>query len=133
MKDKTTAALLAFFLGGFGIHRFYLGRSLSGFMYLIFCWTLIPALFGFVEFILLLVMGQAEFDAKYNAGMVRQANQINVVVNNSAEVGAPRALPAPQARMSVTAELRELNDLRQQGALTEEEFEVQKRKLLGHG
>ena len=27
MKDKTTAALLAFFLGGFGVHKFYLGEK----------------------------------------------------------------------------------------------------------
>ncbi|RKO71209.1 TM2 domain-containing protein [Sphingobacterium puteale] len=42
MKDKTTAALMAFFLGGFGAHRFYLGQIGLGFLYLLFCWTLIP-------------------------------------------------------------------------------------------
>lgn len=30
MKNKTTAGLLALFLGGIGVHKFYLGKS-SGF------------------------------------------------------------------------------------------------------
>ncbi len=30
MKSKLTAILLCFFLGGFGIHRFYLGYTLIG-------------------------------------------------------------------------------------------------------
>lgn len=67
MKSKTTAALLAFFLGGFGIHKFYLGNTGTGIVYLIFCWTGIPAIIAFVEFILLLVMSDTEFNAKYNA------------------------------------------------------------------
>ena len=35
MKSKTTAAILAIFLGGLGIHRFYLGKTSSGFVYLV--------------------------------------------------------------------------------------------------
>ena len=67
MKSKTTAALLAFFLGGFGIHKFYLGKTGAGVAYLIFSWTGIPSIIAFVEFILLLVMSDTEFNAKYNA------------------------------------------------------------------
>ena len=37
MKSKTTAVLLAFFLGGLGLHKFYLGKTFQGFLYLIFC------------------------------------------------------------------------------------------------
>lgn len=36
MKNKTTAALLALFLGGIGIHRFYLGKWISSIFYLLF-------------------------------------------------------------------------------------------------
>lgn len=68
MKDKMTAALLAFFLGGIGIHKFYLGQTALGFVYLLFCWTLIPGIIAFFEFIFLLVMDQAEFDRRYNHG-----------------------------------------------------------------
>ena len=48
-KDVTVAILLAFFLGSFGAHRFYLGEIGMGCLYLIFCWTLIPHLIAFVE------------------------------------------------------------------------------------
>lgn len=34
-KSKATAALLAFFLGAFGIHRFYLGNSTLGIVMLL--------------------------------------------------------------------------------------------------
>lgn len=46
MKNKTTALLLSFFLGGFGVDRFYLGYTGLGIVKLITCggfgiWTLI--------------------------------------------------------------------------------------------
>ena len=44
-KSKTTAGLLAVFLGVFGIHNFYLGYKTKGtvqlLLTLIFCWTYI--------------------------------------------------------------------------------------------
>ena len=35
MKSTVVAYLLWFFLGGLGIHRFYLGRPISGIFYLL--------------------------------------------------------------------------------------------------
>lgn len=35
-KNKTTAGLLALFLGGLGVHKFYLGQTLAGVLYLLF-------------------------------------------------------------------------------------------------
>ncbi|HJD43837.1 MAG TPA: TM2 domain-containing protein [Candidatus Paenalcaligenes intestinipullorum] len=64
-KNKIAAALLAFFLGGFGIHKFYLGQVGMGVLYLIFCWTFIPALVGFVEGIIYLTMSDETFNNKY--------------------------------------------------------------------
>jgi TM2 domain-containing membrane protein YozV/ribosomal protein L40E len=63
--NKTTAALLALFLGGLGAHKFYLGRSGMGLIYLVFCWTLIPALISLVEGIQFLSMSESEFAMKY--------------------------------------------------------------------
>lgn len=60
-----TAALLAFFLGGIGVHKFYLGKTGQGFLYLIFCWTFIPAIVAFVEFIIYLCNSDEEFARKY--------------------------------------------------------------------
>jgi TM2 domain-containing membrane protein YozV len=65
-KNKTTAALLAFFLGGLGAHHFYLGNVALGLIYLLFCWTFIPAIVSFIEAIVFLSMSGAAFDAKYN-------------------------------------------------------------------
>lgn len=64
-KSRIAAALLAFFLGGFGVHKFYLGRVGQGFLYLIFCWTFIPAFIAFIEFIIYLVTSDEEFARKY--------------------------------------------------------------------
>jgi TM2 domain-containing membrane protein YozV len=67
-RSRVVAALLALFLGGLGVHRFYLGRAGSGFLYLIFFWTLIPALFALVEFVMLLLMDDVRFAQKYPSG-----------------------------------------------------------------
>ncbi|MFK7107041.1 TM2 domain-containing protein [Flavobacterium oreochromis] len=66
MKSKITAILLTLFLGGIGIHKFYLGQSFKGIIYLIFCWTFIPSILAFVDFVVLLFMSQNTFDIKYN-------------------------------------------------------------------
>ncbi|MCX6677035.1 MAG: zinc-ribbon domain and TM2 domain-containing protein [Methanothrix sp.] len=63
--NKTTAALLALFLGGLGLHKFYLGRIGMGLIYLVFCWTLVPALISLVEGIQFLSMSESEFAIKY--------------------------------------------------------------------
>jgi TM2 domain-containing membrane protein YozV len=66
-KDRLVAALLALFLGGLGIHHFYLGNTLLGIIYLLFCWTLIPFLISFIEGIVFLCTSNAAFDAQYNS------------------------------------------------------------------
>lgn len=64
-KSKTSAGLLALFLGGIGIHKFYLGQGGMGVVYLLFCWTFIPAIVSFIEAIILLGMSDAEFARKF--------------------------------------------------------------------
>jgi TM2 domain-containing membrane protein YozV/DNA-directed RNA polymerase subunit RPC12/RpoP len=53
-KNRTTAALFALFLGGLGIHKFYLGEPWWGVLYLVFCWTFIPAIIALIDGIILL-------------------------------------------------------------------------------
>jgi TM2 domain-containing membrane protein YozV len=64
-KNRVVAALLALFLGGFGAHKFYLGKIGLGVVYLVFFWTMIPAIVAFVEAILLLIMSDGDFNKKY--------------------------------------------------------------------
>lgn len=64
-KSKTTAGVFALVLGGIGVHKFYLGRPDLGLLYILFCWTFIPALIAFVEGIQLLTMPDAEFAKRY--------------------------------------------------------------------
>jgi TM2 domain-containing membrane protein YozV len=64
-KSKTSAALLALFLGGIGIHKFYLGRGGMGVVYLVFCWTFIPSIAAFIEALILFGMSETEFAQKY--------------------------------------------------------------------
>ena len=52
--NKIAYGLIAIFIGDFGIHRFYAGKWLSGILYLLFFWTLIPGLLGFIEGIIAL-------------------------------------------------------------------------------
>lgn len=48
-RDEIVGVLLAIFLGGFGIHHFYLRRYGLGWLYLLFGWTGIPVVLGFIE------------------------------------------------------------------------------------
>lgn len=64
-KDRTTAGILAILLGGIGAHKFYLNETGMGILYLVFCWTFIPAIIGLIEGILYLTKSDAEFQEKY--------------------------------------------------------------------
>jgi TM2 domain-containing membrane protein YozV/ribosomal protein L40E len=69
VKSRTTAAILAFLLGGFGAHKFYLGKVGLGFVYLLFFWTFIPAIIALVEFVIYLTQDDATFAAKNNVSV----------------------------------------------------------------
>jgi TM2 domain-containing membrane protein YozV len=64
-KSKLAASLIAIFLGGLGIHKFYLGDTALGVVYLIFCWTFIPAIIGLVEGIIWLTQSNDIWLTKY--------------------------------------------------------------------
>ena len=60
-KRRILAAVLAFFLGGFGVHKFYLGDIKSGILYILFCWTGIPFILGWIDFFILIFESDEKF------------------------------------------------------------------------
>jgi TM2 domain-containing membrane protein YozV len=73
-KSRITTALLAFFLGGFGIHKFYLGCNTAGIIMLVVCLggfillgipSVIIGLIAFIEFVLYLIKSDNEFQQIY--------------------------------------------------------------------
>ena len=65
-KSRGLAAILAFVTGGIGLHRFYLGNWMAGLVYLMFCWTFIPTLIGWVEGVRYMLMDDFDFEARYS-------------------------------------------------------------------
>jgi TM2 domain-containing membrane protein YozV len=67
-KNPTTAVLLALFLGGLGAHKFYMGQTGMGILYLLFCWTYIPSIIALIE-----AFTMAGSVSKYNEEKAQQA------------------------------------------------------------
>lgn len=64
VKSKVVAGILGIFLGGIGVHKFYMGKIGMGILYLLFCWTGIPAIVGFIEGIVYLCSNDENFQLK---------------------------------------------------------------------
>lgn len=154
-KDKTIAGLLGLFLGGLGVHKFYLNKPVAGVLYFVFSWTFIPSAIGFIEGIHYLMMDPHRFNAQYNYShqlMARPNHALppatgwgngpqqpyqapNIHANQGPNAHANqwnRSLhhQAPQ-RDEVFDQLERLNELRISGVLSEAEFQREKDRLLG--
>lgn len=70
LKSQTVAGLWCTFLGGFGAHRFYLGKTVTAVFYLIFFWTSIPGLIACVELLLIAFSDPQKWANKYNGGIL---------------------------------------------------------------
>ncbi len=107
MRNKIVAGLFGIFLGGFGIHKFYLGKIVQGIFYIVFSWTLIPSFVGFIEGIVYLAMSEESFNQKYNTAMV-----------------------ASNTSRSALTQLSELKDLMDRGVITPSEYEERRERLV---
>jgi TM2 domain-containing membrane protein YozV len=90
-KSEVAGFLMAFFLGGIGGHRFYMGQVGLGFLYLLFFWTLIPGLCAFVEMFLM-------------PGRVRRHNEARaaeIVMKLRASRNGQTASRVPEANQTV--------------------------------
>lgn len=66
--NKATLLLLTLFLGGIGAHKFYIKKNGQGLLYLIFCWTWIPAIIALIEFFIFALADREELQKKYPEG-----------------------------------------------------------------
>ena len=65
IQKKLVQSALAIFLGSFGAHKFYQGKTFQGVMYLLFLWTTLPTWIGFVEGMRYLFMPVEDFYEQY--------------------------------------------------------------------
>lgn len=129
MKSKTTALLLCLFLGGFGAHKFYLGQTGLGILYLLFCWTFIPGLIAIIDLIVLLLMSEEAFNQKYNLTSLIMRSQATPN-NNVNTVAINMAAPQTPAPTSSSEEIKKLYELKEKGIITQEEFDLKKKTIL---
>ena len=90
MKDKTTAGILALFLGYLGIHRFYLNQPVLGLLYLFtfgFCGVM-----PIIDALIFFTTSPAQFDSKYNPE--RRAQQVHVHVHQTPATATPQVKQA---------------------------------------
>jgi TM2 domain-containing membrane protein YozV len=109
-RDEVVGILLALFLGGFGIHHFYLRRTGLGILYACFCWTPFPWVLGFIE--CFFMPGRVrEFNAIQAAGIAAAlgiampgwAQPVNVTVNIPPATNAASATGMPSGSSAATA------------------------------
>ncbi|MFQ2102766.1 TM2 domain-containing protein, partial [Aeromonas sanarellii] len=70
-KQKSVMALMMFFGGGLGLHKFYAGNWGWGLIYLAGCITWIPVFLSLIEFIRVLCLTQEDFDKRYNLQKIK--------------------------------------------------------------
>jgi TM2 domain-containing membrane protein YozV len=117
-KSRSVAAVLAFTgtVTISGLHKFYLGQPLWGLLYLLLSWTPIPKVASAIEGVWYLAQNEDDFDRNFN--LDKSAAMKRAVVGT---------------RVSDIADaLRELDCLRQDGLISEYEFEQKRRQMLDH-
>jgi uncharacterized membrane protein len=113
MKNRLVAGLFAILLGGLGIHKFYLGQTSTGVLYLLFFWTGIPWVLGIIDGIILLTMSDEQFKDKYGFESVESTQG---ALGNSS--------------YSTADEIKKYKDLYDSGAITLDEYEKKKKELM---
>lgn len=98
-----------------GLHKLYLGQPLWGIIYFLLWSTPISRIAAAIDAVWYLVQDLEQFERQFNGH-----SQYNLNLNSSPQVKA------------IAEALRELDRLREDGLLTEYEFEQKRRQLLEH-
>ncbi len=110
------------------IHKFYIGQYLWGIVYLVLAPTLLPRVACCLEGVWYLTQSDDSFASRFP-----KAGNILLPADPSAAVPSQSSATAEkisQTTSQVAIALRELDQLRQEGLITEYEFEQKRRKLL---
>ena len=118
-KDPTTALLLCLILGGIGAHEFYLNNINKGVVYLLFCWTFIPA------FVALIQLFTIQKRVKDENDVVTQK-----ILNGIKDQGPIGSIGAGNVA-GVQADLSKLQEMLKSGTISEEEYQQLRKKSLG--
>jgi TM2 domain-containing membrane protein YozV len=119
-KNRQVAIIFAFagvVLPVAGFHKFYLGQPLWGIVYLLLSWTPIPHMASAIEAVWYLTQDSIYFEGNFNA----------------TNTFAPALPTATQPMISMAESIRELDKLREDGLISEYEFEQKRRQWLDRG
>ena len=98
-----------------GLHKLYLGQPLWGLIYILLWSTPIPRIAAAIDAVWYVVQDLEQFERQFNGN-----SEYNLDLNRSPQVKA------------IADAMRELDRLREDGLLTEYEFEQKRRQLLEH-
>ncbi|MDV2991530.1 MAG: hypothetical protein N4J56_001184 [Chroococcidiopsis sp. SAG 2025] len=134
-KNRKVAATLAFACTVLpmpiaGLHKFYLGQPLWGLLYLLLSWTPIPRVASAIEGFWYLVQDNEEFDLNFNSELGMSAAGMTNLANFSILSKRPSTTVMPDRVSAIADAMRELDNLRQEGLISEYEFEQKRRQLL---
>ncbi len=128
LKNRKVAAILAFtgmVIPIAGLHKFYVGQPWWGLLYVLLSWTPIPRVASAIEGVWYLAHSEEEFDRRFNLGLVFEGQ-----TRNLGEKQAQEAIAVAKSVENIAEALRQLDRLRQEGLLSEYEFEQKRRQLL---
>ncbi|MGB3297542.1 MAG: SHOCT domain-containing protein [Phormidesmis sp.] len=117
------------------IHKFYIGQYLWGIVYLVLAPTSLPRIACCLEGLWYLSQSDESFAGRFpKAGSillpVKPSDSLGTVTGKTAAAAEKTAENISQQASQVAIALRELDQLRQEGLMTEYEFEQKRRKLL---
>lgn len=101
-----------------GLHKFYLGQKWWGLSYILLAMTPMSAIAGVIEAVWYLIQDPDEFEQNFNSELTEL------------EMTSKGASAIAEKVVTIADAMRHLDQLRQEGLITEYEFEQKRRQLL---